>query len=54
MLGTILAAVIAILFGLWLVCSAFGILIQVLGVVLIIAGAVWVLRGLGSRNGTGV
>lgn len=54
MIGTIVAAVIAILLGLWLAFSAFGFIIQILGVVLIIAGVVWLVRGISARGGTRV
>jgi hypothetical protein len=54
MLGTIIGAVIALLLGLWLVFSALGVIVQILGGILVVVGAVWLYRGLSSRSGTNV
>lgn len=48
---TVLVVVLAVLFGLWLVFSGFGLFLNILGYVLIAAAVIWLVRALFARSG---
>lgn len=54
MIGTIIGVVLAVILGIWLITSAFGLLVHVLGFILLVAAVIWLIRALTTRGGNSV